>query len=125
MLNISLGLDQRNVGEVLKLILSVIESIESRLRSPRRSAAGRRNTPWARAACRSSAVPARICAWAAPSSCMRNVIDPEGNPRRLRAVTAEDIQSRMTRHFLDPRLATVAVIGPSPEEKTIKHILES
>jgi len=123
MFNISLGLDQRNVEKSLKLIFSVIDSIKSH---PVRPAELRRAKEYAVGTSRMSLERSSSQNMRVGSSVLvhGNVVDPEEIHARLRAVTAEDIQSA-AQHFLNSRLATVAVIGPSPEEKTIKNILES
>ncbi len=53
-----------------------------------------------------------------------HIVDPEEVHAKLRAVTAEDVQAVAT-DFLDARLATVAIVGPSPEAEEIEKILLS
>jgi len=123
MLNISLGLDQRNVEKSLRLIQTAIETIQTKLVRPAELRRAKEYTVGT----------SRMSLERSSSQNMRvgsavlvhgDVIDPEEIHRRLRAVTAEDIQSA-ARDFLDLRRSTVAVIGPSPDEASIRKILES
>jgi predicted Zn-dependent peptidase len=123
MVNISLGLDQRNVEKSLRLILSEIHNIKTRpvrpaeLRRAKEYAVGTSRMALERSSSQNMRVGSSVLVHG-------NVVDSEEIHARLRAVTADDIQA-VASDFLDPRRATVAVIGPSPDEATIRKILES
>jgi predicted Zn-dependent peptidase len=52
------------------------------------------------------------------------IIDPEDVHSRLRAVTAEEVQSAAA-DFLDSRRATAAIVGPAPDDGAIESILRA
>jgi predicted Zn-dependent peptidase len=50
------------------------------------------------------------------------IVPPETVNERIRAVTADEIQS-VAREVLDPSRITLAVVGPNPDEQLLRKIL--
>ncbi len=121
MLNLSLGLDQRNVEKSLRLILAAFADLKSRavrpaeLRRAKEYAVGTSRMALERTSNQNMRIGSSVLVYG-------QIIDPEDVHARLRAVTAEDVQA-VAEDFLRPELATVAVVGPSPDGKAIKSIL--
>lgn len=123
MLNISLGLDQRNIEKSLRLILAAFADIKTRpprpaeLKRAKEYAVGTSRMSLERTSSQNMRLGGSVLVYG-------HIVDPEEVHAKLRAVTAEDVQA-VAADFLDARRATVAIVGPSPEEKDIEKILLS
>ncbi|HEY5811316.1 MAG TPA: pitrilysin family protein [Terrimicrobiaceae bacterium] len=123
MLNISLGLEQRNVEKSLRVILSEFEDLR---KHPVRSAELKRAKEYAVGASRMSLerTSAQNMRVGASVLVYGEIIDPEEVHSRLREVTDEDVQAAAM-EFLDPQQATAAIVGPAPDEQAIEKILRA
>lgn len=123
MLNISLGLDQRNVEKSLRLILAAFADIKTRppkaaeLKRAKEYAVGTSRMSLERTSSQNMRLGGSVLVYG-------HIVDPEEVHAKLRAVTAEDVQA-VAADFLDARTATVAIVGPSPEANEIEKILLS
>jgi predicted Zn-dependent peptidase len=123
MLNISLGLEQRNVEKSLRLILSTFEDLKRR---PVRPAELKRAKEYAVGASRMSLERTSTQNMRLGGSVLvyGKIIDPEEIHSRLRGVTCEELQAA-AKDFLDAHRATAAIVGPAPDDVAIKGILQS
>lgn len=121
LVEISAGLDRRNLEKSLRLIL---ESLESLRRNPvsarelRRAVeflVGSSRMALERTSTQSSRLGNSILA-------MGKIVDPETVTARIRAVTPDDILSA-ARTFLDPSRITLAVVGPNPDTPMLRKLL--
>ena len=123
MLNLSLGLEQRNVDKSLRLILSAFEDLKKRpppaaeLKRAKEYAVGTSRMSLERTSAQNMRLGGSVLVYG-------RIIDPEEVHSRLRAVTEEEVQSAAV-DFLDPRRATAAVVGPAPDEAAIAGILQA
>jgi Predicted Zn-dependent peptidases len=123
MLNISLGLDRRNIEKSLRLILAAFEEVKARpprpaeLKRAKEYAVGTSRMSLERTSSQNMRLGGSVLVYG-------QIVDPEEVHARLRAVTAEEVQAAAV-DFLDPRRATVAIVGPSPEAAEIEKILLS
>jgi predicted Zn-dependent peptidase len=123
MLNLSLGLEQRNVEKSLRLILSAFEDLKKRpvrpaeLKRAKEYAVGTSRMSLERTSAQNMRLGGSVLVYG-------KVIPPEEVHSRLRAVTSEDVQATAT-DFLDVRRATAAIVGPAPDEKAISEMLQS
>lgn len=121
MLNLSLGLDQRNVEKSLKLIVSTFEDIKNKpvrpaeLKRAKEYAVGTSRMSLERTSNQNMRMGGSVLVYG-------KIVDPEDIHARLRAVTAEDVQAA-AQAFLKPEAATIAVIGPAPDEGEIRRVL--
>lgn len=122
-LNVSLGLEQRNVEKSLRLITEAFADITSRpvrpaeLKRTKEYAVGTSRMALERTSSQNMRMGGSVLVYG-------KIVDPEEIHAHLRAVTAEDVQSA-ARDFLIPRRAAVAVVGPAPDADAIKRILQS
>jgi predicted Zn-dependent peptidase len=121
MINVSLGLDQRNVEKSLRLILAAFAELK---KTPPRRAELQRAREYAIGSSRMALERTSNQNMRLGSSVLvyNEIIDPELVHDRLRTVTAEDVQA-VARDFLTPEWATVAVVGPSPDARVIESLL--
>lgn len=123
MLNISLGLDQKNVEKSLRLILAAFEEVKNRpvraaeLKRAKEYAVGTSRMSLERTSSQNMRLGGSVLVYG-------KIMPSEDVHAKLRAVTAEDIQAA-ARDFLDASKATVAIIGPSPEASEIEKVLRS
>jgi len=123
MLNLSLGLEQRNVEKSLRIIRDAFADITSRpvrpaeLKRAKEYAVGTSRMSLERTSSQNMRMGGSVLVYG-------KIMDPEEVHARLRAVTAEEVQSA-ARDFLTLRQAAVAVVGPSPDAAAIKRILQS
>lgn len=123
MLNISLGLEQRNVEKSLRLILSTFEDLKKRpvrpaeLKRAKQYVVGTSRMSLERTSSQNMRLGGSVLVYG-------KIIDPEEVHSRIRAVTCEEVQAAAT-DFLDPRCATAALVGPAPDEAAIERILRS
>lgn len=121
MLNVSLGLDQRNVDKSLKLIVDAFAEIKTRgvkaaeLKRAKEYAVGTSRMSLERTSNQNMRLGGSVLVYG-------RIIDPAEIHAKLRAVTAEDVQAA-ARAYLKPEAATVAVIGPAPDEEAIRKVL--
>ncbi|MEX1117736.1 MAG: pitrilysin family protein, partial [Terrimicrobiaceae bacterium] len=121
MFNISVGLDGSNMEKSLRLILSEVTAIKStppkpaELKRAKEYAIGISRMSLERSSSQNMRVGMSVLVYG-------EIHDPETMHERLRAVTAEEI-SEVAREFLDFQKATVAVIGPNPQEKLIRDLI--
>lgn len=121
MFNVSLGLDQRNVGKSLRLIRTAFDDIKARgvkpaeLKRAKEYAVGTSRMSLERTSNQNMRLGGSVLVYG-------KVVDPDEIHARLRAVTAEDVQAA-AHDFLRPDTATVAVIGPAPDEQEIRSVL--
>ncbi len=123
MINVSLGLEQRNVEKSLRLIGEEFERVK---KNPVRPAELKRAKEYAVGTSRMSLERTSSQNMRMGGSVLVHgkIVDPEEIHAKLRAVTAEDVQ-RVARDFLQLRRAAVAVVGPAPDEATIAKILNA
>jgi len=123
MLNISLGLDQKNLTKSLQLILAEFSNLKNKLVAPaelRRAKeylVGTSRMSLERTANQNMRLGSSVLVY-------NRIMDPETVHAKLRAVTSEEVQQAAVR-FLDPRRTTMAVVGPSPEKNVLEDILNS
>ncbi len=123
MLNISLGLEQRNVEKSLRLILSTFEDLKKRpvrpaeLKRAKEYAVGTSRMSLERTSTHNMRLGGSVLVYG-------RIIDPEEIHSRLRGVTCEDVQAA-AKDFLDAHCATAAIVGPAPDEAAIGGILKS
>jgi predicted Zn-dependent peptidase len=122
-LNISLGLEQRNVEKSLRLILSIFEDLKKRpvrpaeLKRAKEYTVGTSRMSLERTSTQNMRLGGSVLVYG-------KIVDPEEIHSKLRAVTCDEIQSA-AKDFLDPRAVTAAIVGPTPDEETIHKILRS
>jgi predicted Zn-dependent peptidase len=123
MLNISLGLEQRNVEKSLNLILSTFEDLKKRpvrpaeLKRAKEYAVGTSRMSLERTSTQNMRLGGSVLVYG-------KIIDPEEIHARLRDVTCEEVEAA-AKDFLDAHRATAAIVGPAPNEKAIKGILQT
>jgi predicted Zn-dependent peptidase len=123
MLNISLGLEQRNVEKSLCLILSSFEALkrhlvrQAELQRAKEYAVGTSRMSLERTSTQNMRLGGSVLVYG-------KIVDPEDIHSKLRAVSSEEVKA-VANEFLDPRCATVAIVGPAPDEATIKSIFAS
>ena len=123
MLNVSLGLEQKNVEKSMRLILAAFETIKSKpvgaaeLRRAKEYAVGTSRMSLERTSNQNMRIGGSVLVYG-------KITDPEDVHAKLRAVTADDVMAA-ARDFLDTSRATIAVIGPSPDDRKILSLLES
>jgi len=123
MLNLSLGLERRNVDKSLGLIFSAFEDLKKRpvrpaeLRRAKEYSVGTSRMSLERTSAQNMRLGGSVLVYG-------KIIEPEEVHSRLRAVTSEEVQSVAT-DFLDPRRATAAIVGPAPDEEAIADILQA
>ncbi len=121
MFNISVGLDGSNLEKSLRIIRSEIEALKStppkpaELRRAKEYAIGISRMSLERSSAQNMRVGMSVLVYG-------EIHDPETMHERLRAVTAEEICA-VTQDFLDFKKATVAVIGPNPQEKLLRDLI--
>ncbi|CAN5630648.1 pitrilysin family protein [soil metagenome] len=120
-LNVSLGLEQRNVEKSIQLILAAFEELKAKgvppaeLKRAKEYAVGTSRMSLERASNQNMRMGGSVLVHG-------KIVDPEHIHAKLRAVTSDDVQ-RVACDFLNPGRATVAVIGPAPDAKTIERLL--
>ncbi len=123
LMNVSLGLEQKNVEKSLRLILAEFQTMKDKpvgaaeLRRAKEYAIGTSRMALERTSNQNMRVGSSILVYG-------DILDPEEIHNRLRAVTAEDVQSA-ARDFLTPRRATAAVVGPAPDPELIEKLLNA
>lgn len=116
MLNISAGLDARNLRKAAALILDEIRKLQkeppapAELRRAKEYAIGTSRMSLERTTTQSARLGTSLLIY-------DEIVDPEDVHARVRAVTAEEVTS--IAQTLNPAEATVAIIGPNPQSKII------
>jgi predicted Zn-dependent peptidase len=123
MLNISLGLEQRNVEKCLLLIRSAFDVLKKRVVPPaelkraKEYAVGSSRMSLERISTQNMRLGGSVLVYG-------KIIDPEKIHSRLRAVSGDEVQA-VANEFLNPHCATVAIVGPAPDEAIIESIFQS
>ncbi|MBU6182577.1 MAG: insulinase family protein [Verrucomicrobia bacterium] len=121
LLEISAGLDRRNLEKSLRIVLAAIESLRKKPVAPRelRRAVefliGSGRMALERTSTQSSRLGNSILA-------KGKIVDPETITARIRATTPDDILAA-ARAFLDPSRITLAVVGPNPDTPMLRKLL--
>ena len=121
--NVSLGLEQRNISKSLQLIVAAFEDVKTRpvrpaeLKRAKEYAIGTSRMSLERTSSQNMRMGGSVLVYG-------KITDPEEVHAKLRAVTANEVQS-VAQDLLDPRFATVSVIGPAPDAADIEKILAS
>ena len=120
-LEISAGLDRRNLEKSLGITLGAIDSLRKKavpLRELRRATeflVGSNRMALERTSAQSNRLGGSILA-------KGKIVDPETINTRLRAVTPDDILAAAC-EFLDPSRITLALVGPNPDTPMLRKLL--
>lgn len=120
-LDISAGLDRKNIEKSLAIILAQLEQLRKKtvgaaeLRRAKDFTTGSALMSLERAASQNSRLGLSILA-------NGKIVPPETANERLRAITAEQVND-VAREFLNPSRITLALVGPKPDEPLLKKIL--
>jgi len=123
MFNVSLGLEQRNVSTSLRLICDAFELLKtkgirpSELKRAKEYTVGTSRMALERTSSQNMRMGGSVLVHG-------KIIDPEVAHRRLRGVTEAEVLA-VAGEVLRPELASVAVIGPTPDADAIVRILKS
>ena len=123
LLEISAGLDRRNLEKSLRLILAQFELLQKKLVGPaelRRAkeySIGSTRMALERTSSQNSRLGGSVLA-------QGRIVDPELVNERIRAVTFDEIRT-VARELLNPSRLTLAIIGPNPDEPMIKKLLDA
>ena len=120
-LDISAGLDRRNIDKSLALILTQFQNLATKpvgtaeLRRAKEYTIGSSLMALERAASQNARLGGSILSHG-------RIVAPETVNERIRAVTADEIQA-VARDVLNPARITLALVGPKPDEPLLKKIL--
>jgi predicted Zn-dependent peptidase len=120
-LDISAGLDRKNIEKSLTLIFSQFDNLREKpvgaaeLRRAKDYTIGSSLMALERAASQNSRLGGSILS-------QGEIVPPETVNERIRSVTAAEIQE-VAREVLDPSRITLAIVGPNPDEPLLKKIL--
>jgi len=120
-LNISIGLDRKNLEKSLALILGQFEILRTKLVGPaelRRAkeySVGTSRMSLERASSQSMRIGSSVLVYG-------KIVEPEVAHERIRAVTAEEVRT-IALEVLDPARITLALVGPDPETKMLERML--
>lgn len=120
-LNISLGLDRRNVERSLRLIFDQIELLRSKpvgaaeLRRAKEYAVGSSRMSLERASSQNMRIGSSLLVYG-------KIIDPAVAHERIRAVTSEEVRA-VADDVLDLRRIALALVGPDPETAMLERML--
>lgn len=120
-LNVSIGLDRRNLEKTLRLILAQFELLcdklvgDAEMKRAREYAVGTSRMSLERPSSQSMRIGGSVLVYG-------KIIEPEVAHARIRSVTAEEIRG-VAREILNPARLTLALIGPDPETKMIEKVL--
>jgi len=120
-LNISIGLDRKNLAKSLALILTELNNLREKpvgaaeLKRAKEYSVGASRMSLERASSQSMRIGSSVLVYG-------EIIAPEVAHDRIRAVKASDIQSA-ARDVLDPSRLTLAIVGPEPETPMLERIL--
>jgi predicted Zn-dependent peptidase len=119
--NISIGLDKKNLEKSLRLIFSEFQSISTKpvgpaeLRRAKEYAIGSSRMSLERASSQNMRLGSSVLVYG-------KVVDPESVHEKIRAVTPEEIR-QAAKEILDPTRMSLAIVGPSPDEKMLANLL--
>lgn len=119
--NVSLGLDHRNLERSLRLILEEFVELrekpvsKSELKRAKEYSIGSNRMSLERASSQNMRIGNSILTYG-------RIIDPESIYENIRAVTAEQVCA-VAREVLNPHRMTLALLGPHPEERTVRRAL--
>ena len=120
-LNISIGLDRKNVEKTLTVILAICHSLStkavgaSELKRAKEYTIGSSRMALERSSSQNMRLGGSVLIYG-------KIMDPELVHDRIRAVTAGDIQA-VAQEILNPRRIALAMAGPSPDEAMLDRIL--
>lgn len=120
-LNISLGLDRRNVARSLRLIFDQFDHLRSKpvgaaeLRRAKEYAVGSSRMSLERASSQNMRIGSSLLVYG-------KIIDPGVAHERIRAVTAEEVR-RIAEEVLDRSRLALALVGPDPETAMLQKLL--
>jgi predicted Zn-dependent peptidase len=120
-LEISAGLDRRNLEKSLSIVLAQFESLKkkpvgsSELRRAKEFSIGSSRMSLERTSSQNMRLGGSILSHG-------KIVDPEFVNGKIREVTVEQIQAA-AREILNPSNITIAVVGPNPDEKMLRKIL--
>ncbi len=120
-LNISVGLDRKNLGRTLALIFTQLERLKEKsvppaeLKRAKEYAVGSSRMSLERASTQSARIGGSLLAYG-------KIVRPEEAHERLRAVTAEEVRD-VARSVLDTRRLALALVGPSPDEALLGKVI--
>jgi predicted Zn-dependent peptidase len=120
-LSVSVGLDRRNIGKSLQLILAQFDMLcqkpvgAAELKRAKEFTIGSSRMALERASSQNARLGGSLLAHG-------RIIDPETANEAIRAVTAAEILSA-ARELLIPQRLTLAVVGPNPDEAMLRKIL--
>lgn len=121
-MNVSVGLDRKNVEKSLRIILAQFESLREKpvgaaeLRRAKEYAIGTSRMSLERTSSQNMRLGVSVLVYG-------KVVEPETAHERIRAVTAEDVR-QVAREVLDPRRMTLALVGPEPDVAMLHRVLE-
>jgi len=120
-LNISIGLDRKNVEKTLTVILAICHSLStkavgaSELKRAKEYTIGSSRMALERSSSQNMRLGGSVLIYG-------KIMDPELVHDRIRAVTAGDIQA-VAQEILNPRRITLAMVGPNPDEAMLDRLL--
>jgi predicted Zn-dependent peptidase len=120
-LNISAGLDRKNLGRSLRLILAEFERLReipvgpAELRRAKEFSVGSSRMSLERASSQNMRLGGSVLGHG-------KIVDPEFVHEKIRAVTRDEVRE-VARRVLDPARITLAVVGPSPDETMLARTL--
>ncbi|MDX2081797.1 MAG: pitrilysin family protein [Terrimicrobiaceae bacterium] len=120
-LNVSVGLDRKNLEKSLRLILTQFEALREKpvgaaeLRRAKEYAIGTSRMSLERTSSQNMRVGVSVLVY-------DRIIEPDLAHERIRAVTADDVRE-VARAVLDPRRLTLALVGPNPDVSMLSRVL--
>ncbi len=120
-LNVSIGLDRRNLEKSLSIILGQFTNLcdkpvgEAELRRAKEYAVGSSRMALERASSQNMRIGSSVLIYG-------KIVEPSVVHEKLRAVTAEEIRD-IAKAVLDPARITMALVGPDPDTKMIRRML--
>ncbi|MBE2202716.1 MAG: insulinase family protein [Chthoniobacterales bacterium] len=120
-LNITAGLDKKNLEKSLRLILAEFEVLRKKIvgkaefKRAKEYAIGSSRMSLERSSSQNMRLGGSVLVHG-------KVIDPETVHEKIRAVTPEEVRSAAA-EILDPSRMTLALVGPSPDERMLRKVL--
>lgn len=121
-LNISVGLDKKNLEKSLRLILAEFHALATKpvgaaeLKRAKEYAVGSSRMSLERTSSQNMRLGSSVLVYG-------DIVDPETVHEKIRAVTAPEILST-AKEILSPARITLALVGPSPDEKMLHRVLD-
>ena len=120
-LNVSIGLDRRNLEKSLSIILGQFANLcdkpvgAAELRRAKEYAVGSSRMALERASSQNMRIGSSVLIYG-------KIVEPSVVHEKLRAVTAEEVRD-IAKAVLDPARITMALVGPDPDTKMIRRML--